>query len=126
MFVRGALFLRYLTVNIVGVAVLVAVWLQGWLTFALATDAMRLSLVIVAAFLIGLALAGRGVWRFDRAAAAGGFTTVVTMPNTDPAIDNPGLVRYVIDRGKEAGLCRVLPTGAISVGSGQCSPYQRQ
>lgn len=51
----------------------------------------------------------------SRAAAAGGFTTVVTMPNTDPAIDNPGLVRYVIDRGVEAGLCRVLPAGAISI-----------
>ncbi len=52
----------------------------------------------------------------SRAAAAGGFTAVVTMPNTDPAIDNAGMVRYVLDRGKEAGLCRVLPTGAISVG----------
>ena len=52
----------------------------------------------------------------SRAAAAGGFTAVVTMPNTDPAVDNAGLVRYVIDRGREAGLCRVLPTGAISVG----------
>jgi dihydroorotase len=51
----------------------------------------------------------------SRAAAAGGFTAVVTMPNTDPAVDNAGLVRYVIDRGREAGLCRVLPTGAISV-----------
>jgi dihydroorotase len=52
----------------------------------------------------------------SRAAAAGGFTTVVTMPNTEPAIDNAGMVRYVIDRGKEAGCCRVLPTGAVSVG----------
>ena len=52
----------------------------------------------------------------SRAAAAGGFTTVVTMPNTDPTIDNPGLVRYVIDRGNEAGLCRVLPAGAVSIG----------
>jgi len=52
----------------------------------------------------------------SRAAAAGGFTAVVTMPNTEPAIDNAPLVRYVIDRGREAGLCRVLPTGAISVG----------
>ncbi len=52
----------------------------------------------------------------SRAAAAGGYTAVVTMPNTDPAIDNAGMVRYVIDRAKEAGLCRVLPTGAISVG----------
>jgi len=50
-----------------------------------------------------------------RAAAAGGYTAVVTMPNTDPAIDNPGMVRYVLDRGREAGNCRVLPSGAISV-----------
>ncbi len=50
------------------------------------------------------------------AAACGGFTSVVTMPNTQPAIDHSGMVRYVIDRGKEAGLCRVFPTGAISKG----------
>ncbi|MFO7654644.1 MAG: dihydroorotase [Candidatus Krumholzibacteriia bacterium] len=52
----------------------------------------------------------------SRAASAGGYTAVVTMPNTDPPIDNPGLVRYVIDRGREAGLCHVFPTGAISPG----------
>ena len=52
----------------------------------------------------------------SRAAAAGGFTGVVTMPNTVPAVDNPGMVRYIIDRGKEANLCRVYPTGAISPG----------
>jgi dihydroorotase len=50
------------------------------------------------------------------AAAAGGFTSVVTMPNTEPAVDNAGLVQYVIDRGEEAGLCRVYPAGAISPG----------
>jgi dihydroorotase len=52
----------------------------------------------------------------SRAAAAGGFTSVVTMPNTDPVIDNSGMIRYLIDRGKEAGLCRVHPTGAVSPG----------
>lgn len=52
----------------------------------------------------------------SRAAAAGGFTSVVTMPNTEPAIDHAGLVRYIIDRGREVGLCRVFPTGAISPG----------
>ncbi len=52
----------------------------------------------------------------SRAAAAGGFTSVVTMPNTDPAIDNSGMIRYLIDRGKESGLCRIFPTGAISPG----------
>lgn len=52
----------------------------------------------------------------SRAAAAGGYTSVVTMPNTDPAIDNSGMIRYLIDRGKEAGRCRIHPTGAISPG----------
>ena len=52
----------------------------------------------------------------SRAAAAGGFTSVVTMPNTDPAIDNSGMVRYLIDRAGKRGLCRVYPTGAISPG----------
>jgi dihydroorotase len=52
----------------------------------------------------------------SRAAAAGGYTSVVTMPNTDPAIDNSGMVQYLIDRGKEAGLCRIHPTGAVSPG----------
>jgi dihydroorotase len=52
----------------------------------------------------------------SRAAAAGGYTSVVTMPDTDPAIDNSGMVRYLIDRGREAGLCRVHPTGAVSPG----------
>lgn len=52
----------------------------------------------------------------SRAAAAGGFTSVVTMPNTSPAIDNSGMVRYLIDRGNEAGLCRIFPTGAVSPG----------
>jgi dihydroorotase len=52
----------------------------------------------------------------SRAAAAGGFTSVVTMPDTDPTIDNSGMVRYLIDRGREAGLCRIFPTGAVSPG----------
>lgn len=50
----------------------------------------------------------------SRAAAAGGFTSVVTMPNTIPAVDNYGMVRYLIDRARECGLCRVYPAGAIS------------
>jgi len=49
-----------------------------------------------------------------RAAAAGGYTAVVTMPNTSPAIDNAGLVKYLIDRAKETNLCRIYPAGAIS------------
>lgn len=50
------------------------------------------------------------------AAAAGGYTTVVAMPNTDPAIDSGHLARYVTDRGAQAGNCRVLPSGCITMG----------
>ena len=51
-----------------------------------------------------------------RAAAAGGFTAVVAMPNTDPVIDSPALVGFVAAAGKRAGAARVYPTGAISLG----------
>ncbi len=51
-----------------------------------------------------------------RAAAAGGFTAVVAMPNTDPVIDSPALVGFVLAAGRRAGGARVYPTGAISLG----------
>lgn len=50
------------------------------------------------------------------AAAGGGFTAVVAMANTDPAIDAGHLARYVIDRGREEGLIDVVPAGAITAG----------
>lgn len=58
-------------------------------------------------------------WREDigtgaRAAASGGFTTVVAMPNTDPPIDNPALVRFVLERGREEPGARILPAGCVS------------
>ncbi len=49
-----------------------------------------------------------------RAAAAGGFTTVVCMPNTGPAADNPSTIAWIKDRAKEVACVNVLPTGAIS------------
>jgi len=49
------------------------------------------------------------------AAAAGGFTAVVTMPNTDPAIDAGHMARFVIDRGRQEGLVEVVPAGAITM-----------
>jgi dihydroorotase len=51
-----------------------------------------------------------------RAAAAGGFTTVVAMPNTSPPIDSAATVGYVVAAGLRAGGARVLPTGCITVG----------
>jgi dihydroorotase len=51
-----------------------------------------------------------------RAAAAGGFTAVCAMPNTDPPIDDPAAVGFVRAAGLRVGAARVYPTGAISVG----------
>ena len=49
-----------------------------------------------------------------RAAAAGGFTTVVCMPNTSPVADSPSTIAWIKDRAAEVSSVRVLPTGAIS------------
>jgi dihydroorotase len=51
-----------------------------------------------------------------RAAVAGGFTSVVAMPNTDPPIDAPAAVGYVRGAGLRAGLARVYPSGCITMG----------
>ncbi len=52
----------------------------------------------------------------SRAAALGGFTAVVAMPNTEPAIDSAGVVREVQELGRLAALCDVHVAGAITVG----------
>jgi dihydroorotase len=51
----------------------------------------------------------------SRAAALGGYTAVVAMPNTEPAMDSAAVVRQVQDLGADA-LCDVFPSGAITVG----------
>jgi dihydroorotase len=51
----------------------------------------------------------------SRAAARGGFTAVVAMPNTTPAIDCAAVVREVQALGRDA-LCAVHPAAAITVG----------
>src|SRR6266480_2298136 len=51
-----------------------------------------------------------------RAAAAGGFTTVCAMPNTGPVTDNQAAVGFIVRQSVRAGLTRVYPIGAISVG----------
>jgi len=52
-----------------------------------------------------------------RAAAAGGVTTVIAMPNTRPVCDSASVARFVQARAREAGFARVLPAGAITRGS---------
>jgi len=49
-----------------------------------------------------------------RAAAAGGFTTVVCMPNTSPVADSPSTIAWIKDRAAAVASVRVLPTGTIS------------
>mgnify|MGYP001188896886 CR=1 FL=1 len=50
----------------------------------------------------------------SHAAAAGGFTTICCMPNTDPVIDNGAVAGFVRRRAQEVGLVNVLPIGAIT------------
>lgn len=50
-----------------------------------------------------------------RAAAAGGFTAICAMPNTDPVVDDPAGVGYVLRQASNARGARVYPLGAISV-----------
>jgi dihydroorotase len=50
------------------------------------------------------------------AAARGGFTSVVCMPNTSPAIDNAGTVALIHERAKRDGLVNVFVAGAITKG----------
>lgn len=51
-----------------------------------------------------------------RAAVAGGVTTVVATPTTDPVVDSPADVRLVLERAKASGHCRVLPTAMLTQG----------
>ena len=52
----------------------------------------------------------------SRAAALGGYTAVCAMANTDPVADTAGVVEQVHRLGQEAGLVRVQPIGAVSIG----------
>lgn len=51
-----------------------------------------------------------------RAAAAGGFTAVCAMPNTDPVTDNQAAVGFIVRQALRAQSARVFPIGAVSVG----------
>ncbi len=50
------------------------------------------------------------------AAAAGGFTSVVCMPNTSPPADNAGTIQYIKDAVEREAVVHVFPTGCITVG----------
>ncbi len=51
-----------------------------------------------------------------RAAARGGFTTILAMPNTKPVADHPDVVDYVHNKARAAGLVNVIQVGAVTKG----------
>jgi dihydroorotase len=60
-------------------------------------------------------------WKEDvesgsRAAAAGGYTAIVAMPNTKPPTDAGHLARHVAERGRQVGLVEVVPAGCLTEG----------
>jgi dihydroorotase len=61
----------------------------------------------------------------SRAAALGGYTAVVAMPNTDPTQDCVSVVDFVRRQGRLAGLCDVHPSASITVGRAgqQLTPF---
>ena len=50
----------------------------------------------------------------SKAAVAGGFTSVLCMPNTYPTNDSVEVTKQIVDRAKEVDLCRVYPVGAVT------------
>lgn len=50
----------------------------------------------------------------SKTAVKGGFTSVISMPNTSPTADNKEVVERMWNKQKEVGICRVYPTGALS------------
>jgi dihydroorotase len=51
-----------------------------------------------------------------RAAAAGGVTSIVVQPDTDPAVDDPSVVDFILRRARDIGLVHVYPAGAATKG----------
>lgn len=51
-----------------------------------------------------------------QAAAAGGFTTVVSMGNTSPVVDSPDTLKFILDKIEQDAVVNVLPTACFTVG----------
>lgn len=71
-------------------------------------------------------------WKEDiasgtRAAVAGGVTSVVALANTQPVNDQPEVTRYMLDRTRRDGWCRLLPVSAATIGLAgeQLAPYRQ-
>ena len=53
----------------------------------------------------------------SEAALSGGVTSVVTMPNTNPVIDNVSIVDFLRLRGKDKSKINIFPTAALTIGT---------
>src|SRR5712664_1347558 len=53
----------------------------------------------------------------SRAAAAGGFTSICPMPNTNPVNDSAMVTTYIVERARRDAVVNVFPIGAITKGS---------
>lgn len=51
-----------------------------------------------------------------RAAAMGGFTSICCMANTEPPVDNPAVVKYIVNKAETDGVVNVFPIGAVTKG----------
>ncbi|OYY62928.1 MAG: dihydroorotase, partial [Rhizobiales bacterium 35-66-30] len=52
----------------------------------------------------------------SRAAAAGGVTTIVCQPETDPVVDDPAIVDFILRRARDTAIVRVHPMAALTKG----------
>ena len=52
----------------------------------------------------------------SRAAAIGGFTSIACMANTDPPLDNPAAIKYVVSKARADAVVNVFPIGAVTKG----------
>ncbi|MCI9063409.1 MAG: dihydroorotase [Clostridia bacterium] len=52
----------------------------------------------------------------SKSAVKGGFTTICPMPNTKPTPDNVETLKWIIEKGKEVGLCNILPFASVTKG----------
>ncbi len=52
----------------------------------------------------------------SKAAAAGGFTSILCMPNTEPVNDSPSITRFILEKARQINTVNVYPCGAISKG----------
>ena len=68
-----------------------------------------------------------GITSGTSACSKGGVTTACCMPNTNPCIDNPAIVRYIVLSAEKYGKIRVYPIGTMTVGrEGKIlAPYER-